>query len=113
MERNASRYALLGLLSLGPGSGYDLRQRAEGSIGHFWGESYGQIYPVLKQLLKQKLVSAREDRSNGKRDRTVYSLTAAGSHELAAWLQQPPRDQPPRQELLLKLFFGPATNPEE
>jgi hypothetical protein len=40
-----SRYALLGMLSLGPGSGYDLKKRIEGSLAHFWSESYGQIYP--------------------------------------------------------------------
>ncbi|MGH9601902.1 MAG: PadR family transcriptional regulator, partial [Terriglobales bacterium] len=47
---NTTRFALLGLLSLGPQSGYDLKKRMEQSIAHFWSESYGQIYPTLRRL---------------------------------------------------------------
>src|SRR6267378_1332508 len=48
MEGGATPNALLGLLSLGSMSGYDIRQLISQSIGHFWSESYGQIYPGLK-----------------------------------------------------------------
>ena len=111
MSSISTRYALLGLLTLAPdagASGYDLRQWAEGSIGHFWSESYGQIYPVLKQLLKDGLVTARRDAS-GKRDKTLYAVTDAGRKELQDWLEKPARIQPPRNEGLLKLFFGLET----
>jgi PadR family transcriptional regulator AphA len=30
-------------------SGYDLGQTIRESIGHFWNESYGQIYPNLRE----------------------------------------------------------------
>ena len=109
MSATSTRYALLGLLTLAPetgASGYDLRQWAEGSIGHFWRESYGQIYPVLKQLLSDGLVTARSGGGAGKRERIVYAITAAGRKELLKWLQKPARIQPPRNEGLLKLFFG-------
>jgi DNA-binding PadR family transcriptional regulator len=109
MSTTSTRYALLGLLTLsrdGDASGYDLRQWAESSIGHFWRESYGQIYPVLKELLRDGLVTARKDASSGKRGRTLYAVTAAGQKELLHWLEKPARIQPPRNEGLLKLFFG-------
>jgi DNA-binding PadR family transcriptional regulator len=109
MKPTSTGYALLGLLTLAPdggASGYDLRQWAEGSIGHFWSESYGQIYPVLKQLLAAGLVTARQDASSGKRGRTLYAVTGAGRKELQDWLAGPARLQPPRNENLLKLFFG-------
>lgn len=109
MSATSTRYALLGLLTLAPetgASGYDLRQWAEGSIGHFWRESYGQIYPVLKELLRDRLVTARPGGGSGKRERIVYAITAAGRKELLKWLQKPARIQPPRNEGLLKLFFG-------
>ena len=108
MSEASTRYALLGLLTLAPdsgASGYDLRQWAEGSIGHFWSESYGQIYPVLKQLLHDGLVTARKEGS-GKRERTLYAVTDSGRKELEDWLEKPARVQPPRNENLLKLFFG-------
>jgi PadR family transcriptional regulator, regulatory protein AphA len=108
MSATSTRYALLGLLTLAPdtgASGYDLRNWAEGSIGHFWSESYGQIYPVLKQLLHDELVKSRKDGS-GKRARILYAVTDAGRKELQDWLEKPARLQPPRNENLLKLFFG-------
>jgi PadR family transcriptional regulator AphA len=98
--------ALLGLLSIGPMSGYDIRQLVPWSIGHFWSESYGQIYPALKRLAADCLVEKRTERQKGRPDRHVYSLTDAGRDELRQWLKLPVTPAPPRDELLLKLFFG-------
>ncbi len=112
-RRPTSRYALLGMLSLGPGSGYDLKKRIDGSIAHFWSESYGQIYPHLARLVDEGLAERRSERQAGRPDRQVYSLTPAGREELARWLQLPARVEPFRSELLLKLFLGAAVPPAE
>ncbi len=103
---NQSELALLGLLSLGPMSGYDLRQLIAWSVGHFWREGYGQIYPTLQHLEKQRLVTKKTQRQKGKPDRNIYSLTPAGRDRLRQWLSQPASPEVPRNELLLKLFFG-------
>src|SRR5439155_6344924 len=87
-------------------SGYDLKKRIEGSVAHFWSESYGQIYPILAHLASQGLVERRLERQKGKPDRQVYSITAEGQERLGAWLTAPARDESFRSELLLKLFFG-------
>ena len=97
--------ALLGFLTWGPMSGYDLKKVIDGSISNFWSESYGQIYPVLKKLEAEGRVTCREGQEGG-RKRNVYAITEAGSAELDAWLAEPPEDQPSRNELLLKLFFA-------
>ncbi len=97
--------ALLGVLSMGPMTGYEIRQRIDSSIGNFWSESFGQIYPTLAKLHKQGLVEAKSDKKTvGK----LYSLTPAGRKRLRAWLAEMPQPRTPRNELLLKLFF--ATN---
>src|SRR5262245_4194745 len=108
MARKAgtTEYAVLGMLALGPGSGYDLKKRIEGSVAHFWSESYGQIYPILARLASRRLVERRLERQRGKPDRFVYSITAEGRERLGAWLGEPAREQGFRSELLLKLFFG-------
>ncbi len=95
--------ALLGMLSLGPMSGYELKQRIAFSIGNFWSESFGQIYPTLKRLEAEALVHAEE---GGRAGSTVYRLTPAGFERIEHWLESPARPQVPRNELLLKLFFG-------
>ncbi len=98
-------YALLGLLSIEPMSGYDIRKNIEASVAHFWSESYGQIYPMLKGLAAEGLVTVRPD-SKGTRNRRVYAVTAAGRDALQSWLQEPAGTEVVRNELLLKLFFA-------
>jgi PadR family transcriptional regulator AphA len=111
MEGGATPNALLGLLSLGPMSGYDIRQLISRSIGHFWSESYGQIYPGLKRLAAAGLVVKKTERGKGSPDRHVYSLTAEGREQLRRWLKLPVAEEVPRSELLLKLFFGAHVSP--
>ena len=106
MKANTSRYALLGMLSVQPMSGYDIKQAIGESIAHFWDESYGRIYPTLQQLAQEGLAARKTERHNGRPDRQLYSLTPRGLKELRRWLALPAREQKPRSELLLKLFFG-------
>jgi DNA-binding PadR family transcriptional regulator len=95
------------MLSLGDKSGYDLKKEFEQRVGHFWAESLGQIYPTLHRLRKQKWVESRSESIVGRPGRTVYRLTPAGLEALRDWIVQPPMREPVRNELLLKLFFGP------
>jgi PadR family transcriptional regulator, regulatory protein AphA len=103
---SSSMEILLGLLTIEPMSGYDLGLTIRGSVGHFWNESYGQIYPNLKRLTAEGLVTSKTERQKGKPDRHIYSITGKGREHLAAWLAVEPQPEIPRNELLLKLFFG-------
>lgn len=76
------------------------------SIGHFWSESFGQIYPALKRLTEEGYVAKKTERQKGRPDRNMYSLTEAGKKRLKEWLMVPAEPEVPRNELLLKLFFG-------
>ncbi|HKP02142.1 MAG TPA: PadR family transcriptional regulator [Chthoniobacterales bacterium] len=112
MKETKSRYAILGMLSICPMSGYDIKKGIEESISNFWSESYGQIYPILKRLVSEKLVDKTVERQSGKPDRHVYELTARGRAELREWLSKGAVPKVQRNEFLLKLFFGeevPAT----
>ncbi len=97
---------LLGLLAIEPMSGYDLGQTIRASVGHFWNESYGQIYPNLKRLAAGGFARCKTERHQGRPERRVYSITKKGSERLRKWLAVPPQPEIPRNELLLKLFFG-------
>jgi DNA-binding PadR family transcriptional regulator len=103
---------LLGLLTIQPMSGYDLGQLIPDSVGHFWNESYGQIYPNLKKLAAEGLVSSKTERQKGKPDRRIYAITPKGRKHLAKWLAVEPQPEIPRNELLLKLFFGAQASTE-
>jgi DNA-binding PadR family transcriptional regulator len=107
---NTTRYVILGLLGLRPGSGYEIRKDVAEVTGYFWNESYGQIYPTLKRLAAEGLVSKRTERT-GERPRHVYRISPRGRAALRRWLAEPVRPEPVRRELLLKLFFGRNVSP--
>ena len=114
-RENKTRYALLGLLTMGPMSGYDIKKLTDFSLGYFWSENYGHIYPILKKLEDEGLVTGRTEHTRGKPDRNVFSLTDTGRREFDEWLGLSSEKQPIRNEFLLKLFFGwrlPGTDVE-
>ena len=84
-KSGTTEYAVLGMLALGPGSGYDLKKRIEGSVAHFWSESYGQIYPILARLASRRLVERRLERQKGKPDRWRYRVEKLGKKLLPQW----------------------------
>jgi DNA-binding PadR family transcriptional regulator len=109
MPRNGSTpFALLGLLSIQPMSGYDIRKSIQEDLIYFWNESFGQIYPALKHLAKQGLIAPVRQAQGGRRSRKVFALTSKGREHLQEWLGKPPQAQPVRNEYLLKMFFGKA-----
>jgi DNA-binding PadR family transcriptional regulator len=116
VEKTTTVESLLGVLSLRPMSGYQMRQMMEQSTANFWSESFGQIYPALKGMLRDGLVelvegSAVEKVPKDARERKVYRITEAGLRRLRQWLQVPARPQVNRDELLLKVFFGDRAGP--
>jgi PadR family transcriptional regulator AphA len=105
-RENKTKYAVLGLLAYAPLSGYDVRRIYARSLGNFWSESYGHIYPILRRLEEEGLATSQVERQTGRPDRTVYTITDLGRDELHRWLAQPPDPIRERVELLLKLFHG-------
>ena len=96
---------ILGLLALGPRTGYDVKRVTDFSTRFFWRASYGQIYPELRRLEAAELVRATEI-PHGARRRRVYELTARGRRAVEEWLEAPQELFEYRDEGLLKLFFG-------
>jgi PadR family transcriptional regulator AphA len=104
MELSGTGRVILGMLRIGPMSGYEIKQAVDQSTRFFWAASYGQIYPELRRLEREGLVEG-EQAPRGARRRTVYALTRKGEQALQAWLEQPPAPPELRFEGLLKLFF--------
>jgi len=107
MRRHSTEYVILGLLAIEPNlSGYDMRKAIGSSVGYFWNESYGQIYPTLKRLASARLIRPGRGAGRGRKSRQTYVITKAGRARLRKWLALPFHNDPPRNEFLLKLFFG-------
>lgn len=114
LPATSSQFAILGLLTNCPMSGYQIRQLVQWSIGQFWSESFGQIYPALSSLSKAGLVTRQSEPKSAKKPKPaaskrpshVYAITEKGRRALTHWVASPFHPQVPRNELLLKLFFG-------
>ena len=107
-ETTPTGRVILGMLSLGKSTGYDIKQFVDKSTRHFWAASYGQIYPELRRLQDSGLIVGRDEPTGG-RARTVYELTEAGRAALDSWLcstEVPLYEL--RDEGMLKLFFSDA-----
>jgi DNA-binding PadR family transcriptional regulator len=103
---------ILGMVALGKQTGYDIKQLVDRSVRFFWAASYGQIYPELRRLEEQGLITGRPEPSGG-RARTVYELTDAGRRALGDWLAgEIDVHYELRDEGMLKLFFSDFTDPE-
>lgn len=103
----ATSYAVLGMLSLSPMSGYELNQNVDNSIANFWQISKSQVYGELARLEDLGLVQSTEVEQARLPDKRTYELTEPGARAFDEWLSAPghgPRRL--RSGLLLKTFFA-------
>ena len=109
---SATDAALLGLLTRGERSGYDLQREADAHGGLFWAPAKSRIYAVLPQLVARGYATSREIVQTGRPNKQVYRITKSGRDTLQRWLEEPPVFEPERVPLLLKLYFGDLLEPE-
>ncbi len=99
--------AVLSALGVQPMTGYAVREAIRDQLGHFWSESFGQIYPTLTALAERGLIEHPDHES------AAWSLTAAGRERMLDLLRADIPATPPRDPLMLRLFFGAALGPDE
>ena len=88
-------------------TGYRLRAAITDTLGHFWHESFGQIYPTLNALQADGLVRREGTTGSG-----AFHITAAGEARLRDLLVEPFRPPRARDPLLLRIFFARHVPPE-
>ena len=115
MKRSASAlgYAILGLLSREPLTGYDVAGRMRARVGYFWEAHHSQIYPELARLEEDSLVTYRVVEQRERPDKKVYEITDAGIDALKRWVTEPPTPRAVRDELVLKAYSVWLAEPEE
>jgi PadR family transcriptional regulator, regulatory protein AphA len=108
------RYALLGLLRKTSLNGYALKTIFDESIAFVWPAELSQIYRELEGLEKDGFLESSIEMQENRPNKRLYRSTEAGRRHLQEWLEAPPErfSAPKREEFLLRLFFGSATDPE-
>jgi len=96
----------LGLLSIQPASGYDLKKQFESLFRHFFPAGYGSIYPALADLAADGLVDCERIRQAGKPDRKLYRITPAGRSAFRNSLAGIEPRHRLRSEFLAMIYFA-------
>jgi PadR family transcriptional regulator, regulatory protein AphA len=111
-KEKKTKFVILGFLLNNSLSGYEIGEMIKQSTNNFWQESDASIYPTLKLLTKEELVSA-EPVYVGKRRKEIYTITDAGRKAFLEWFKRSPDQDLHREEFLLKLFFTDETTEEQ
>jgi DNA-binding PadR family transcriptional regulator len=106
--QRGSEHGVLGALSVMPMTGYALREAIRDVLGHFWSESFGQIYPALAELERRGDVRRA---GSGRTGASTFAITPGGGARLKELLDEPIQQVPPRNGLMLRLFFGRQLGP--
>jgi len=114
IQENKTKYALLGILSMGTMSGNDIKEILVEQIRYVWKDSHGlgSLYPMLNRMLFGGLVGKTFEKRDGRRNRKVYHLTGKGLEVFRQWHTRPIDYQIVHKELLLKLIFGSKVEPK-
>lgn len=109
--------ALLGMISLQPSTGYDLKRRfATTSLGVYQPSS-GALYPALERLEQRGLLASEAlPQAEHGRPRRRYRLTDEGRQAHLDWLRQPIAPETVAQDLglhLLRFVMMPQVLPAD
>jgi PadR family transcriptional regulator, regulator of vanillate utilization len=106
------RYALLALLSAGPMTGYEISRRFQSSVGHVWHAPDSQIYPELRKMEADGLVTG-EDVDAGPRGRKrLYRPTDQGTEAFREWMNAPLKYALDRDPAILRAAYLEWSSPE-
>jgi PadR family transcriptional regulator, regulatory protein AphA len=103
---STTEFAVLGLLSFGPRSGYELKKAAEAGVGYVWTAAKSHIYGVLPRLVEGGYATTRRVAQERRPDKQVYRITRKGERAFREWLEAPVEERGGRSPFLLKIFFG-------
>jgi DNA-binding PadR family transcriptional regulator len=76
------------------------------NLHYLWPRAESNIYAEPKRLVEGGFAEVRSQRQ-GKRPRTVYSITRQGRKALEDWLSEPAAASKLESEALVKLMFAP------
>ncbi len=96
------RHGVLGLLTDGPASGYDLLKVFDRSLAFIWPATQSQLYGELNRLADEGLIVVTDE---GPRRRKEYTITKEGRRELEHWLTDVEPDRIRRNDAMLRVFF--------
>lgn len=101
------KYAILGLLNRRPMTGYELAKEFNFELAEFWFANHSQIYPELKNLDKEGLVTFDVEISGDILEAKRYTITEEGKKDLIQWLHKDEKiERTPKNVFRLRMYFS-------
>lgn len=108
-------HGILGFLTYGEMSGYDLAKAFGSSLDFFWHAQTSHIYLELKKLEQSGFVAGRLIQQQEKPNKKLYHLTEAGQQEFFRWLGEADNGftREFKSSFLMKVFFSGSVPPAQ
>lgn len=106
-------YAILGLLSWKPFSGYDLKKIIAESEVYYWSGNNNQIYKSLVALHSEQLVSQEVQYQASLPAKKLYTITDKGRAALRDWVRSIPALPEIHNTFLVQLAWADALSGDE
>lgn len=108
-------HGILGFLSYGSMTGYDLSKAFSSSVKFFWYAQTSHIYLELGKLEQKNFVICERIMQTEKPNKKLYSITDSGKNEFLRWLSLENKEfaKGGKNAFLMKVFFGGNNTPGE
>jgi len=113
-EMRTLKYAILGLINRKAMTGYDLMKVFNMELVNFWYAQHSQLYPELKKLTAEGLLTYETVLQGEKLEKKLYSITEAGKGAFLSWLAEQDLLEPtPKDIFRLKTYFIESMTKED
>ncbi|MDK2965128.1 PadR family transcriptional regulator [Lacrimispora sp.] len=108
-------HSILGFLSYGSMTGYDLAKAFGSSVRFFWYAQTSHIYLELNKLEKKEFVTCETIIQTEKPNKKLYTITPEGKVEFLRWLAEENHEfsKGNKNAFLMKVFFSGNRPPKE
>lgn len=108
-------HSILGFLSYGSMTGYDLAKAFGSSVKFFWYAQTSHIYLELNKLEQKEFVTCEVVVQTEKPSKKLYSITEQGKNEFFRWLSSDSHEfsKGIKNAFLMKVFFSGCNPPEQ
>ena len=107
------KYAILGILSCNPLTGYDSKKIIQDSPFMHWSGNNNQIYKSLVELLNEGFVTSEVRYQEGAPSKKIYTITEEGLAGLKEWVLLPPEPPEFKKAFLVQLAWADRLNTDE
>lgn len=107
------KFAILGMLSWKPSTGYELKKIFEESSFLYWSGNNNQIYKALIKMQEEELVTSEVIHHDSSPSKKIYTITEEGLKELKQWVMSSPEAPEIKKTFLVQLAWSDVLNNEE